>query len=681
MRNLLIPLVLLFPLLSIAQPAAVPARRNPVQRIQPDGDTLTILLRGDEHNHWTMTADGYHVRENKKGVLCYLQSTSDTPTRSPKISRRQAHNANHRTKCEQRWLTRHGVMTPAHRYAPPRLGPDMSRFTPEQIDAARKAAPRSVAPRKSIGTRLLPPKGLIILVNFSDVSFTTPVAEIDSMFCGKNYTRDYSYMYEGTLLHFTSQGSAEQYFRETSLGKYTPSFQVVGPVTISGKVAEYGGNTGDAGTDRNPMQMIHEACQLADSQCGVNFAQYDANNDGKVDYVFVLYAGYGEADGGPAYTVWPHSSHLTNPYSLTLDGKKVDLYACSCELSSFSNLHDGIGTFCHEFSHVMGLPDIYETATYSPSYKTSGEWDIMDQGCYNNDANTPCGYTAYERFFMGWTTPKILNTALNDTLPALFSTGEARIITSSGSHNLNGVSPFPAEFYLLENRQRIGWDAYIPGHGLLITKVNYNSSVWTNNTVNNNNNLHMDIIEADGLTPEYDDPDWFGKLGDCFPAGAQSYTPYSDYPVTCIKEEQSGNVRFRFMGGDTNTFLQYDLEGMEVVSGPDAGAITEGQELTVTLQAATGYETLTFDNCLYEAEPAWCEDMDYTDDLTDGMLTLTVPAEYVHGTIQIVGIATKSQSTGWAQPAITNNSRKYLRNGHLYIVREGKKYNLLGVQL
>ncbi len=442
---------------------------------------------------------------------------------------------------------------------PPRLGPDMSRIAPDQLAAARRMAPaHTITPRTTVGKRLLPPRGLVILVNFKDVQFTTPRAELDSMYNGQNYTRDYSYIYPGetTPTHYTSQGSIQQYFRENSLGQYQPTFDLVGPVTVSQNMAYYGGNT-QSGSDKNPQAMIKEACQLAKDS--INYADYDSDKDGYVDYVYVLYAGFGEADSGEDLpnTIWPHSSSLYP--TLTLDGKEISLYACGCELSYYSKLHDGIGTFCHEFSHVLGLPDIYET-TGTAVYKTSGTWDIMDYGVYNNDGNTPCCYTAYERFFMGWTQPVLLHSEQNDTLPALASSGKAYMITADGTANMDGTNPDPKEFYLLENRQRVGWDAYLMGQGMLITKVRYNASIWSNNAVNNKNDLHVDIIEADGIASEYDpsgqDYGWFGKQGDCFPyEQTDFFTPYTNYPITNITQEVNGDITFQFMGGKEPTSM------------------------------------------------------------------------------------------------------------------------------
>jgi M6 family metalloprotease-like protein len=193
-----------------------------------------------------------------------------------------------------------------------------------------------------------------------------------------------------------SSGSARQYFHDTSWGQYNPQFDVVGPYTLSQSYAYYGKNN-----DANVGEMIRDACKMADED-GVDFTQYDNDNDGKVDFVYVLYAGYGEADGGPANTVWPHNYDLRyTGVTCNVDGKTVRNYACSNEISYYSKLYNGIGTFCHEFSHVLGLPDLYETNQTPKGLHTLLDWDILDYGPYNNDGNTPPAYSAYERFYMG----------------------------------------------------------------------------------------------------------------------------------------------------------------------------------------------------------------------------------------------------------------------------------------
>lgn len=489
---------------------AIPAHRGGVVKTQPDGSQITIYQNGDEHFHW---------QTNEKGE----------------------------------WLT---------------IDTDGFYRVTEAL-SAKEIQARRIASSKRITYRVTPlniaPRGLVILVNFTDVKFETSHAEMDSMLIGTNYTRNYSYTYEKKTYNITSQGSARQYFQDASFGQYNPQFDVVGPVTISKEMAYYGQND-RYGSDLYADKMVSEACKLADTDYGVDFTQYDNDGDGYVDFVFVIYAGYGEADGAEENTIWPHSWNLLAAGTkCQVDGKIVDLYACGNELGNYSKTHTGIGTFCHEFSHVLGLPDLYET-TNTGYHKTLGQWSILDSGPYNNDGNTPPTYSAYERFFMGWLTPRLITEPENITLAELNESQEALLISSSDQHNLIGNDPDPTTFYLLENRQQTGWDEYLPGHGLMLTKIQYNYKKWFDNTVNNTaKSMGVDLIEADGEAPEYDYyrpyNGYMGKAQDLFPAGATKYTQIADHAIEEITETE-GVIYFKYKGGVEDTIPEDTIPTM-----------------------------------------------------------------------------------------------------------------------
>ena len=485
---------------------AVPARRGGIIKTQPDGSQITVYQHGDEHFRWMTNEKGEWLKIDENGFY----SVTDA-------------------------------------------------MTAEQIEAKRMAAPSRVAQAQKAATPLnIAPRGLVILVNFTDVAFTTDKAELDSMLLGKNYTRDYSYFYDGKKQSITSKGSAWQYFYDSSNGHYDPQFDVIGPVTVSKNMEYYGKNNPSTQFDAEPWTMVKEACQLVDDS--VDFKQYDNNNDGYVDFVYVIYAGYGEADGGDENTIWPHSYWLLNAgITCKVDGKYVDLYACGNELDSRTNYHTGIGTFCHEFSHVLGLPDLYETTGFG-THKTIGAWSILDYGPYNNDGNTPPAYSAYEQFFMGWLMPRLIVDAENVELEELQASNSALLISSTDQHNLIGNDPKPTTFYLLENRQQVGWDKYLPGHGLMLTKVQYSSNNWQQNTVNNKaQSMGVDLIEADGMTPNSKQNGYDGKPGDLFPAGATAYLGITNHSIEDVSE-QDGIIYFKYRGGIANSTEQVQIE-------------------------------------------------------------------------------------------------------------------------
>ncbi len=495
--------LLLILCLTASSLSAMPAWRGEVEKRLEDGTSMMVTLQGDRWLHYYESADGRCWRETSEGYL--------VPQEKPTVEKEST-------------IRR------------------MKRM-PQQTATASK---RNIAPR-----------GIVILVNFKKLHFLPENTQeaMNEMLNSDNYTYD-----EAT-------GSAKQYFIDQSMGQYQPQFDVVGPVTLSQDYAYYGEDdtsVGYAGEDLRAVDMIVEACRLADSEFGVNFKDYDCDNDGEVDFVFVIYAGYGQSSGADENTIWPHSFWVSDFHgdvaggqTCIIDNTKINTYACVPELNGRSgNRRIGIGTFCHEFSHVLGFPDLYITES-SPNHRTLGDWDILDYGPYLNRGRTPPAYSAYERFFMGWLYPAILNEKGTYTLQELQQSNTAAIITSTGKHNMAGNDPNPTEFYILENRQQTGWDKYLKGHGLMITKIKYNYQSWYDNTVNNtSSNLGVDIIEAEKNTEKTNKPT------DLFPAGATAFTPYSTYPVTNIKESD-GQISFDFMGGGESIVVSTDDNKIE----------------------------------------------------------------------------------------------------------------------
>lgn len=415
----------------------------------------------------------------------------------------------------------------------------------QSAHAAKKAA-------AVVGEPYQEPRGLVILVEFQDKEFATPRDTIDSMLNAKNYTRNYNYRYGGVRMNIKSSGSARQYFIDQSMGQYTPQFDVVGPYKVANNYAYYG-EDGTYNTDLHAYEMIVEAAQLA-YQDSVDFSLYDANGDDMIDFVYVIYAGYGQADGGGDNTVWPHTYYIYSGYGIevNLGGKYLDTYACGNEIGYTTKAYCGIGTFVHEFSHILGLPDLY--ATNYATHKTMGSWDIMDAGPYNNDKNTPPAYSAYERYFMGWLQPTSLSESSTVTLTDLKTSNKAFIVTRDGEFDGVGYDPNPKEFYMIEYRRYSGWDAGFPWGtgGMLVTHINYSASTWAGNTVNNNaKKMGVDLVEADSLAPDNSS----GKKNDAFPYGStECILQFGNalnrlrIPIANIKQNSWDNtVTFDFM--------------------------------------------------------------------------------------------------------------------------------------
>lgn len=370
---------------------------------------------------------------------------------------------------------------------------------------------------------------------------------------------------------------------------------MVGPYTLPQPYLFYGKNDAN-GDDENPIQMVVDACKAANLD-GVNFADYDTDSDGIVDNVFIYYAGHNEAEWASENTIWPHrwGIYPTSMYgssgnyegsvsSVTFNGKRVEDYACTSELKGNSGTDmAGIGTFTHEFGHVLGLADMYPTNGLE--HLTLSDWNIMDAGAYLNDGRTPPAYNAFERFQLGYLTPQLLTgEVIGQTLQPLTSSNQAFLVSPTDYHNLDGANPSPTEFFLLENRQNTGWDAYLPGHGMLIYRINYSQADWDYNEPNNNPaKMGVQLMVADGIANEST------LAGDPFP-GNSNITSF-DFVQRSGTSLNKG-VRGITESGGVITFSIRKPLGVPVVPA-DANTITTGEtSFTATwdeVQGATGY--------------------------------------------------------------------------------------------
>ena len=412
MKRLLTSIVFLFLALGAF---ATPARPGAFKYTQPDGSVIEITLHGDEWGHWATNAAGEVVRMDEDGFYRVVEG--------------------------------------------------LDAEAAAQAASVRRAARRSMLEENRASTHVAVGRKhfLVILVAFKDKAFTTsdPQKTITSQLNDPGYSGN------------GATGSARDFYYASSNGYFEPIFDVYGPVTLKNNMSTYGGN--DAyGSDKNPHGAVKEGCEMLDDQ--VNFADYDNDGDGQVDMVFMIYAGYGEADGGSANTIWPHQWNLSyGGINLTLDGKKVDKYACSNELAaqgSLANKLDGIGAVCHEFGHAMGLPDFYDT-DYTTNGETRGlyEFSTMCEGTYNNDSRTPPYFNMEERILLGWAQESDIKTfsrngeiSLEALRPEEGKTEAYKILTDMDN-----------EYFLLECRAKAGWDQALPGEGLIVYHVDKSS--------------------------------------------------------------------------------------------------------------------------------------------------------------------------------------------------------------
>ncbi|MBQ7632480.1 MAG: M6 family metalloprotease domain-containing protein [Paludibacteraceae bacterium] len=558
MKKVLLSLVALVCTVSVW---AVPAYRGWQTKTQTDGSTIEVRQVGDEFYHYWENKEGKRVSLNADGT--FVVSDEAVPSSAAFKAKRQA----------------------------------------SKLYSSR--------PRKAIGERNFAPKGLVILVQFQDVSFKAAnnATAFDNMLNQEGYSTG------------GATGSAVDYFKAQSNGAYVPSFDVFGPVTLPNNLAYYGeqdyGEDGVYDTEDDGENDLYIADFVIDAvtaanDAGCDFSQYDSDGDGYVDIVYFFYAGKGQAAGGTPETIWPHNwelisalyfgqTHGTSGYYVnansqgyitsmnlpTFDGKKINNYVCSAELK-YSGSLSGIGTLCHEFSHVLGLPDYYDTnyGANNTNGVTPGKWSIMDQGSYNNDEMTPPNYSIYDKYFMGWATPKFL--AKNAQLDVTLTTGYDDAYQITGGTSLVPYTNTGTVYYI-ENRQQSGWDAGLPGSGMIVWQVKYDASAWTSNAPNNEaGEPRFTIVPADGKTSNY------GKASDAFPrTSVTSYKPYTGCELTQITKS-GNNITFKYNGGAVN-YWTYSLSG-EHCTVPSDGQVDKNAALNLTITPDAGY-TLSDADC------------------------------------------------------------------------------------
>lgn len=477
---------------------------------QPDGKEIQIKKVGDEHLHLTTTPDGDLLYIDENGLYHPGALDADGAVVRDDISTISAGQPNRIRNIK-----------------------DIDFAALRSRKSAQKKAPQSgLGLMSNACPSTGSPRGLIILVEYTDVKFNTSYNAkeyFEDMINGDNFTQ-----YGGT-------GSAFQYFKDQSHGKFTPQFDVYGPITLPQNQAYYGKND-RWGDDQNAHMMVKHAVDILDPQ--VDFSLYDTNDDKLIDNIYIIYAGQGEADFGDSNTVWPHAWDMRQAgIRQAVDGVYLGRYACSNEWMETSP--DGMGTFVHEFSHVMGLPDLYNTEDGNADY-TPGYYSVLDLGNYNNDSRTPCNYGAYELNALGWEEPIVLGEAQSLILPEI-STGKFCLIPTSKD----------TEFFLLENRQLTGWDKYLENHGMLIWHIDFVQSTFDSNSVNTTKNRQqVDIVEANnkpGINFEkgYPFPGTTGKTSftsQTNPALKSWANEAIDIPITNIREKD-GYIYFDVCGG------------------------------------------------------------------------------------------------------------------------------------
>ena len=576
MKKICISLMLLFCCVFAA--VAMPAKPGWHTLKQSDGTTLTVQAVGNAFNHALLTSDGLMVALGDDGDFYYRSSLTG-------LTSVRAHEAKDRTAAENAFIAaQHSNLTMQQRVFTPKKG----------VPTLGVGGSNAEADVPAQGTRKVP----IILVEFKDKKFkNTREQLIQAMLTGNT--------------------SVQQYFKDQSNGKYDPDFEVFGIYELSQNRQYYGGND-SGGNDQRLGSMVTEACQMAAAD-GVSFSPFDTNNDNYCDVVIVIYAGVGEAQASYSVpsAIWPCNWNLQSASYYGLGGNGafrpngsgpyVNNFAVFNEVHGSSDngsTIDGIGTFCHEFGHCLGLPDFYDT-NYGGHYGM-GYWDIMDTGCYADDTYTPVGYSAYEKNFMGWIDYVIPNPGTYYTLPIWNQKNEETDKALFLQSDINGN-----EFFIIENRRQQGWDRYLPAQGILIHHITYSASRWQQNTPNNQNIQLVTIMPADnqlstnnesgdtwprnGKTEFTDNSTPAAKLNMAANGNISGNAGYLGKPVTEMVINNDGTASFWYMkGAITDPTIEVSAENVDCGATPVNSSVTK--TFTVTGLALTDNVTLTLND-------------------------------------------------------------------------------------
>ena len=576
MKRILISAVLS---LCAAMTFAIPAKKSWKVVSQSDGTTIKVSQAGDEHLHYYITEDNVPLYKAADNRYCYLTIESGKLHNSGVL----AHESAARSAKELQ------VMNTIH---------DLAPIARQMAAKKRSAAKRCVRPdrlpsKDDISVFKGSKKALVILAAFSDKSFSKGddaiVKFYDEVLNQEGYSQN------------GAAGSVHDYFKDMSRGEFDLTFDIVGPVKVSKSATYYGGPSPIMGGTDHIGEFITEAIKKADEKCDIDWKKYDWDDDGEVEQVFVLYAGYGQATGGPTGTIWPNAWTLDEALQnndgnggFSIDGVFINQYACSNELYLDSGtVPMGLGVFCHEFSHCMGLPDMYDT-NYG-STPTMGDWDLLAGGSYNGPQGIgwcPAGWTSYERAYAGWL--ELTELKAGDIIKGMTSLEEA-----DGKAYVIYNDNHKDEYYLLENHKGMGWDKYTPENGLLIIHVDYDKDLFDNNIVNSKGeftpaegydryftNDHPRMAPFSRVRSIQNDTYFYtypmdaprgvvDSLTDTSKPAAELYNALADgsklmgKPVYNIEKDDDGNISFTFMTKEKETDAIQDIAMAEDTTGDD----------------------------------------------------------------------------------------------------------------
>ena len=544
-------IIILLLFLSCLMADAAPARKGCMGLIQPDGSSFQALIRGDEFNKITTTADGKAIIRESDGWWCYAFYDKEG----------RKHSSGYKVGKD----TPKEILTASRNIPYERLA-TLAGLKREKatVQGGAKSIKRLLEEKRmqTKSEAAVTKHGLVILAAFTDVGFTYDKNDFERMLMEEGYSVN------------GATGSAKEYFDAQFKGQVSFEFHVTDIVTLPNKMAYYGGNDSN-GDDTAPAKMVTDACEAVKDQ--FDFSLFDDDGDRVVDNIFIIFAGLDEAEYGGDDCIWSHSWYVASGAGIhfTVDNMLIDRYACTSEMRNTGRKPNpicGIGTFCHEFAHTLGLPDFYDTDYESTGGMAAGLWcstSLMDSGNQNNNGHTPPYFNAIERELLGLSEPDTLTKSKTYTLEPVHLNGQAYKIPTET----------PGEYFLLECREETGWDEHIGGSGMLVYHIDRSNKVLQKwdlyNTVNTNpSHQNADLIEADSRVDRFAYAQDFSNAienirGIFFPYGnvtsitAEGKPGFSSWygasghcSISGISRE-GGSIKFNFIGTEEHDTPPY----------------------------------------------------------------------------------------------------------------------------
>ena len=475
-----------------------------INSTQPDGSVVQIRKIGNERFNYTVTGeDSVLVVRDSSGYWNYADEHG-------KKTGMRVHAKSKRSAKERNFLKKRNSREILEKFREKRLK-QLEEQNSSEPQILRSSSPMKAnawggGGTKNTNTPTRPSlnsvkkegdvRGLVILVQFSDVTFKRDNAK-------EEY---HDFLNKEGYSNYYMKGSARDFFILNSSGKYRPTFDVFGPVTLKGKRDSYGALVDPNNIAAGAVKAVSEAMDSLVA-ANVDFTPYDSDNDRIVDFVYMIYAGVGSADTDVQSAIWPHSYNISKRLTRNMSMYR---YACSPEIDGQAYLYrkstdalNGIGTFCHEFSHVLGLQDHYDVGVNESRTKvryTPGAWDLMDAGSYNCPQNkymstscSPANLSAFERFSLGWLDPRRLEISDTTFILNAIQENDGLVLTSKNDN----------EYYFVDFRLKQDFDTGLPNQGMLIWHINYDRYSWMYNEVNTSDPMRVDLIEADGKADGY----------------------------------------------------------------------------------------------------------------------------------------------------------------------------------